>query len=167
MGAGEGRRAGAVGSRGVPPVPFPVRAARNRRPGRGARGPAAGPSAAGPAPAPAAPWRATATFPQQVETRQRARAGGGNGETLAAPLPPAGLDLIQLNGEIVSPKPNNQPENPQPGAAGRILPSWAPPPVLPGCSRCQGQATPMAQPCAGVAGRAVPAAPRTPPPAQP
>lgn len=59
------------------------------------------PSAAGPvlvAPVPVAPWRFTATFPQQVETRQGARAGGGNGETVAAPLPPA-----ELNGEIVYP----------------------------------------------------------------
>ena len=64
--------------------------------------------------------RSSSTYPKQVETRQGARAGGGSGETLAAPLPPAGLGLIQFNGKIVSPKPNRQPENPRPGTASRI-----------------------------------------------
>lgn len=67
-------------------------------------------AAAGPAvppchrrPARVAPLRSTSTLLQQVETRQGARAGGRNRETLAALLPPARLGLIQLHREIISP----------------------------------------------------------------
>lgn len=72
--------------------------------------------------------RSISTYPKQVE----ARAGGGSGETLAAPLPPAGLGLIQLNGKILCPKPNGQPENPRPGTASRITLFCANSPALTG-----------------------------------
>lgn len=109
----------------------PPRAPRTRA--RSARSLRPPPSAARPGPArrcpgaaapvPVAPLRSASTFPQQVESRQGARAGGGNGEAAAAALPPA-----ESSGEIVSPKPNRRPESPRPGAAAGILPVWAPRP---------------------------------------
>lgn len=56
----------------------------------------------------------------------------------AAPLSPADPALIQLNGETVSPKPNNQPENPRPGATDRIIRFWLPRAFL-GRTRCRGR----------------------------
>lgn len=169
--AGRGRPAARVGSRRAPAVPSPARprpgtaGPARRAPGLGTRLPSAlrRASAAGPGGPQrgrprfrSPPLRPGATFPQQVDTRQRARAGGGTAETLAAPLPPADSALIQLNGEIVSPKLNNQPENPLPGAADRIIRFWQPS-RLPRSPRLPGSQAPLAQRSDGAGAAAAPA----------
>lgn len=137
--------------------PFPACAAaarhgRPRTPRTRAWSAVPSPSAADPVPPAPSPRRLFALhFTTTGGNEPGSAAGGGNGETLAALLPPAGLGLIQFNREIVSPKPNNLPENPRPGATGRILGCLGAPTLFPARTWCGGRPTPVAQPGAGVA----------------
>lgn len=130
-------RAPRTRARSAPALRPPLRVGRPERPC---------PSAAGgrPAPVPVAPLTLHLDFPTTGGNSPASAGGRRNWKTPAAPLPPADPALIQLKGEIVSPKPNSRPESPRPGATDRIIRFWHPS-RLPRSNRVPGSQAPVAQ----------------------
>lgn len=126
-------------------------------------GPAVSECRGPPAPVPVAPLPLHLDFPTTGGNSPASAGGRRNWKTPAAPLPPADLALIQFNGEIVSPKPNNQPENPRPGASDTIFRFWHPS-RLRRSNRVPGSQAPVAQrvPARGSRGERRPPPPRCP-----